>query len=208
MVIFNLKTYPQATGIHLDDYLLDIHSVVTEMPHLKNSIFVAPSLPDLFWAQRNFPELNFCAQHVDNVDAGKSTGKIPADILKDMNINYVFVNHPENKENNVKAKIKALKSKRFKIIFFAQSVQEVEKIAKLNPDIIVFESETKNIKDNIQKKLKEIKFSGLLFYGGGIKTYDDVVKVKSLGFNGIAMASSLVKSSNPKETILAILEAF
>jgi triosephosphate isomerase len=203
-----LKTYPQATGIHLDDYLLDIHSVVTEMPHLKNSIFVAPSLPDLFWAQRNFPELNFCAQHVDNVDAGKSTGKIPADILKDMNINYVFVNHPENKENNVKAKIKALKSKRFKIIFFAQSVQEVEKIAKLNPDIIVFESETKNIKDNIQKKLKEIKFSGLLFYGGGIKTYDDVVKVKSLGFNGIAMASSLVKSSNPKETILAILEAF
>ncbi|BCX13991.1 MAG: hypothetical protein KatS3mg085_523 [Candidatus Dojkabacteria bacterium] len=208
MVLFNLKTYPQASGINLDKYLLALHSVVVEYPNLSSSMVVAPTITDLFWAKRNFPELNFCSQRIDVTQSEKSTGLVTTEILNVMNIDYVFVNHPENKEKNLTKKLEFLSDKGFKTVVFTTNLDEVKTASKFNPQIIVYENSKLKINEKTYNELKNLSTAKFLLYGGGIKKYDDVLNIKKLGFDGIAVGSGFIETDDPKTFAYEILNLF
>ena len=218
MIFINFKTYKSGTG----EEALDMAKIVDEVSHTSEVKIV--SVVQALDIREVVLEVSteVWSQKIDPVEFGASTGSILPEAVIDDGAVGTFLNHSENRlsifEDLSKAHDRA-KEVGLKTLIFAKDIEELLKITSLNPDFISYEPPeligNKDIsvataKPDVIAPVVEIsKKSGIpLIVGAGVHSAQDVKKCLSLGAVGIAVASDVMNSSDPRKELLDLTSGF
>lgn len=218
MIFVNYKTYEEGTG-QKALALTKVLETVAHESHVKvipvvqiidaESIIASTSLP--VWIQ-----------HIDPVTYGAHTGWTLPEEAARIGVAGVFLNHSEHKfdnfDNLYTANEKSM-SANLKTLIFAGDLEELKKICELAPTYVAYEppqlvgSTTTSVAEaepNIIAEAYEIaRSAGLpLIVGAGIHSQADIRKSLSLGAIGFAVATDIVKATDPKKELLDLVEGF
>jgi triosephosphate isomerase len=155
------------------------------------------------------------AQSADPIEPGSYTGHIPIEAIKEAGAKGIIINHSEKRIDKDKIKFLIDKSKKLNIISLACGIspEECLEISYFKPNIIAIEppeligtgkSVSKYKPESVKRTLELIKGydkSIKVLCGAGISNKEDVEEALKLGSEGVLVASSIVKSKNPYETI-------
>jgi triosephosphate isomerase len=213
--ITNFKNYEVATGNGAVE-LAKIHEQVAR--ELKATIAVAVNPVDLYRVSQavSIPVL---AQHVDGVDYGNFTGKVLPQSVKKAGAVGTLLNHserrldPEALENTISCAQKASLAR----IVCAENPEEIEAFAAFGPDFLAFEppeligdaskSVASEKPDSILDSVRLAQGIPVLV-GAGINCARDVEISLSLGARGFLVASAIVKSKDPLQSLRELVAAF
>ncbi len=218
MIFINFKVYEQGSGANA----LTLVKVLEEVAHETLTKIVpvvqATDVREIVQATK----LEVWTQHVDSVEYGAHTGAIlPEAVLEDGAIG-TFLNHSEHKFEGFKeleAAFKRASDVGLKTLIFAGDIDELKQIITLNPTYASYEppelvgstetSVAQSKPDVISKAYDITKSHGVpLIVGAGIKTQEDIRVSIKLGAVGFAIASSIVKSQDPKKELLNLIEGY
>ena len=196
-VIINFKTYK---------YGNDVLKLAKSIEKVDKKIIIGVQPTDISTISKK-TKLKVYSQHVDSVFPGRGNGFITPEAAKSVGAIGTFLNHSEHPLDFkiLKKTIQRCKNIKLKTAVFASSLREMKKIAKLNPDLLIYEppklvagdiSVSKSNPEKIKKISQKIKTPFLV--GAGIKTKKDVKKVIEFGASGIAISSGICKSKKPK----------
>jgi triosephosphate isomerase len=217
MIFVNFKTYKESTG----DRALFLAKVVCDVATEKGlNIISCPQAVDIkdVVAASDKP---VCAQHVDAVERGRSTGWLSPEVLKEIGVDGVLLNHSEHKLSlgDLGETMARCKNFKLKMLVFANTLEEVKLVVKFKPDWVGYEppeligSRTTSVaqaKPDIVAKAAEIcNQSNLpLIVGAGIHSQEDVRKSIELGAVGVGLATDVVKAEDPKKELLDLADGF
>lgn len=218
MLFVNFKTYKQSSGFSAIDLLEHIEEASHETQTKVIAVVQAADVREATVAS----ELEIWVQHIDPVEFGAHTGSIIPEAVVADGAMGTFLNHSENKFekfSDLEMAVKRAKEVKLKTLVFAADLKELEKILKLKPDFVAYEppelvgSKTTSVAKAKPKVIEEAvkiahKARTPLIVGAGIKSKKDVEVSVSLGADGIAVASDIVKARNPKKETLELLEGF
>ena len=194
-LVVNFKTYKQASG-------KNAIKLAKKAERVSKSIILCPQAADMSRIKVKNP---IFAQHVDDVEPGRSTGFIsPYDVKQD-GAKGTLLNHAEHRIplSKIKSTVKRCHKLGLKVILCSGSLKQIKEFKKLKPYAIAFEepsliSTGKSITKVKPKKVEE--FVKLLsrtkiipLTGAGISTKEDVKAAKKLGTKGTLVASAIVK---------------
>jgi triosephosphate isomerase len=161
-------------------------------------------------------------QHVDPITYGPHTGwTLPEEAAK-IGVSGVFLNHSEHKFDNFDslctANEKAMAAN-LKTLIFAADLEELKKVVGLAPTFVSYEppelvgSTTTSVAEAqpeiISQAVEIAKSVGIpLIVGAGIHELADVKKSLELGAVGVAVATDVVKATDPKKELLDLVEGF
>lgn len=202
--VFNPKTYLYG------EELLNLANLADQLAKKYNiTIFVTMPSTEIARISSATNNIVVTAQHIDGISPGRGMGHVLPEAVVNAGGKATFLNHAE-KPLEIAELVKAInKADELGIITIvcADSLQEANAIAKLNPDIILCEpteligsGETSD-SDYIKKTniaIKETNESILIMQAAGISDADDVYNVISLGADGTGCTSGIVKANNPK----------
>jgi|TARA_B100001013_G_scaffold106316_2_gene60753 triosephosphate isomerase len=215
-LVINLKNYDEIYS----NYSIDISKISESIANETSvEIIVCPPNPVLYKVidSVNIP---IYAQHVDDAKIGSSTGSIVPELLKSINCPGSLINHSEKRIplEEIEKLIMRFRDLELTSLVCAQSIDEVESIAKLKPDIIAIEPpeligsgravskvNPKIISDSVDT-VKSITSEVDVLCGAGIMTGEDVSIALELGSKGILIASGIIKSNNWKNKIIELSE--
>ena len=215
-LVINLKNYDEIYS----NYSIDISKISESISNETSvEIIVCPPNPVLYKVidSVNIP---IYAQHVDDAKIGSSTGSIVPELLKSINCPGSLINHSEKRIplEEIEKLIMRFRDLELTSLVCAQSIDEVESIAKLKPDIIAIEPpeligsgravskvNPKIISDSVDT-VKSITSEVDVLCGAGIMTGEDVSIALELGSKGILIASGIIKSNNWKNKIIELSE--
>ncbi len=215
MLLINFKTYKESTGANAVTLANHAFELAKEygVP-----VAVCPNVVDLRDIARIYGGGTW-AQHADFEERGRATGWLPPELLKEIGVTGVVLNHSEHKlpfENlkNIVAKVRALD---LKILIFADSVEESVNVSALTPDYIGYEppeliaskdtSVARSQSEIIEKVVKAIPNVPILV-GAGVKSQEDVRVSLKLGARGVAVASGVILAGDQKNAIKDLLEGW
>ena len=218
MIFVNYKTYESGTGeraVLLSKMIEEISKATgikiipvvqaTDIQEISSSVSIE------VWAQK-----------IDPLEFGAHTGGILPEAIFDDGASGTFLNHSENRflnfEDLTKANTRA-KEIGLKTLIFAKDIDELSKVSSLNPNYISYEPpeligrsdisvatakpEVISLASNISKQ------SGIpLIVGAGVHSWQDVKKCLELGATGIAVASDVMNSDDPRKELLDLTEGF
>ena len=218
MIFVNFKTYEAGTGSNALKLIQILEKVSTE-----TSIKIIPVLQtdDLLEASQ-MTKLEVWTQHVDPVEFGAHTGSVLPEAVKEDGADGTFLNHSEKKYEDFKLLNKAnLRAKEvgLKTLIFAGNMKELGKVIELKPDFVSYEppelvgSETTSVAKEkpeiIQKAVDLSKVAGIpLIVGAGIKSEKDISKSLELCSTGFAVASGIVSSEDPEESVRELINGY
>lgn len=215
MVILNLKSYSESTNTNLKSILELISDLISTNSTLKDEIFVAPNLMDLFWAKQNYPNINFVAQHVDSISAGAFTGFLPAPLLLQMGVEYTLFNHSEHRIEslNLISNLEFIHNTGLKTIVCCENEIEVTEILRTKPFAIAYEPKdligsgvsVTSRPESVERFITQVKDIAIPIIGAGVSNGQDVQKALELGAKGVLIASAFVKAENKKQKLLELL---
>ena len=213
-LVINLKNYDEIYS----NFSIDISKISESVASDTGvEIIVCPPNPVLYKVIENV-SIPIYAQHVDDAKIGSSTGSIVPELIKSINCQGSLINHSEKRIpiNDIKKLIERFNELDLTSLVCAQSIEEVESIAKLKPDIIAIEppeligsgravskvnpkiiSDSVNTVNSIDKNID-------VLCGAGIMTGEDVSIALELGAKGILIASGVIKSNDWKSIILEL----
>jgi len=215
-LVINLKNYDEIYS----NYSINISKISESIANETSvEIIVCPPNPVLYKVidSVNIP---IYAQHVDDAKIGNSTGSIVPELLKSINCPGSLINHSEKRIplEEIEKLIIRFRDLELTSLVCAQSIDEVESIAKLKPDIIAIEPpeligsgravskvNPKIISDSVDT-VKSITSEVDVLCGAGIMTGEDVSIALELGSKGILIASGIIKSNNWKNKIIELSE--
>lgn len=218
MIFVNYKTYEEGSG----QKAVALTKVLEEVAHA-TQVKIIPVV-QIIDAEMIVAStiLEVWIQHVDPVNFGAHTGwTLPEEVAK-IGISGVFLNHSEHKfdnfDNLYTANEKAM-SANLKTLIFASDLEELKKICTLSPTYVAYEppefvgSTTTSVAEaepEIILKASEIaRGAGLpLVVGAGIHSTFDVKKSLELGAVGVAVATDVVKATDPKKELTELTEGF
>jgi len=214
LLIINLKTYKEGTGINA----LKIAKICEQIQKkTKTNIIIATQPTDilLLTAKTKIPVI---AQHVDSISYGSNTGSILPEALVEAGAIGTLINHSEKRLDPliIINTIRICKQKKLLSILCVKNEKEAKKYSKYAPDIIAVEppeliggkiSISSAEPELITKTLKNIGKIPLLC-GAGVHTEKDVQHAFRLGVKGILVASGVVKAKNVKKEIEQLLKGF
>ncbi len=218
MLFVNFKTYEEASGFFGLELLEKLGEAARENQTKVVAVMQAADIREATISSG----LEIWAQHVDAVDYGAHTGAIlPEAVLTD-GAAGTFLNHSENKYQDHKALEAVVERCRkigLKTLVFAADISELKKILALKPDFVSYEppelvgSKTTSVAEAKPEVIAEaVKLSHEaripLIVGAGIKSKKDVEVSVSLGADGVAVASDIVKAEDPKKETIDLLEGF
>lgn len=218
MIFLNFKTYKKGTGEEAVDMAKMIEEVSGASGVKIISVVQALDLREIVLEVSN----EVWVQKIDPVEFGANTGAILAEAVVDDGAIGTFLNHSESRlpdfENLSFAHDRA-KEVGLKTLIFAKDIEELEKIISLNPDYISYEPpelignrdlSVATAKPDIIAKAVEIsKKSGIpLIVGAGVHSSGDVKRCLDLGATGVAVASDVMNSLDPKKELLDLTEGF
>jgi len=218
MIFINFKTYEGGTGERAVELAKNLSEVSTET-HVKIVPVVQPSdVRELVDSMK----LEVWVQKIDPVDPGAHTGSILPEAVVEDGAAGTFLNHSENKiesYNKLSESVNQAHDAGLKTLIFAGSIDELKKVAGLKPTYISFEppelvgskdTSVAEAKPELIEKAAEIARSARLplIVGAGIKSAEDVRVSMKLGAAGVAVASGVVKSEDPKKSLLELAKGF
>jgi triosephosphate isomerase len=216
MIFVNYKAYEEGTGQNA----IALTKILEEVAH-ETQVKIIPVV-QIIDAEMvvTSTTLEVWIQHVDPITYGAHTGwTLPEEAAK-IGISGVFLNHSEHKfdnfENLYTANEKAM-SANLKTLVFATDLEELKKVCDLAPTYVAYEpaelvgSTTVSVaqaKPEIVSQAGGIARSfGLpLIVGAGIHSMEDVKKSLELGAVGVAVATDVVKATDPKKELLDLVE--
>lgn len=218
MIFLNFKTYESGTG----EKAILVAKIAEEVSK-ESGIKIIPVVQTADIKEIvSSTQIEIWAQKVDPVTYGAHTGSVlPESVFEDGAIGTVL-NHSENRFNDFE--ILSLAHKRakevgLKTLIFTKDLEELQKVSELKPDFISYEppsligskdvSVATSEPEIISKAVIISKNFGIpLIVGAGVHSKSDVKKCIELGVTGIAVASDVMLSDNPKEELLDLVEGF
>ena len=218
MIFVNFKTYQQGTGENALDLVKIIQEVVEETKIKIIPVVQATDIKEITQAVK----LEVWTQNIDPIDYGAHTGGILPEAVLEDGASGTFLNHSENKfedKEKLSLAVKRCGELGLKTLVFAADMDELEEILKMNPTFAAYEppdlvgsTETSVIKEKgkvIMEAVELARKEGIpLIVGAGIKSTEDIQKSLEFGAVGVAIASSIVKSDDPKKKLLDLAAGF
>ncbi|MFH1971535.1 MAG: triose-phosphate isomerase [Patescibacteria group bacterium] len=217
MIFLNFKTYEEASG----QKALSLVSIVEDVA-ISSQIKIIPVVQAIDLKEVVAKtKLEVWVQKIDSVSYGAHTGSILPEEIVSAGARGTFLNHSENKITDfdlLKRTIEKAKEVDLKTLVFCSSLEELERNKTLNPDFLSYEppeliggdvSVAASQPDIIAKAAVISKGVGIpLIIGAGIASQEDVKKSLELGAVGVAVASHVVKSQNPRGSLMDLTEGF
>lgn len=217
MIFVNFKTYKEGTGQNA----VNLAKIIEEIAHeVQIKIIPVVQAADIKEVVSSV-SLPVWTQTVDPVEPGAHTGSILAEAVIEDGAVGTFLNHSESRFVNFDELAKAsdrAKVNNLQTLIFAANPKELKDVASLTPTFLSYEppelvgSATDSVasRPEVIKEASEIaKLAGIpLIVGAGVKSSDDVRKCLSEGAVGIAVASSILKSEDPRAELLNLIEGF
>jgi triosephosphate isomerase len=217
MIFVNFKTYEESTETGAQNLLSTIKSLrpSTQVP-------IIPVISSLDSGLIKDFGLPVWLQHTDTVEYGAHTGFAVAKHAKAVGFEGTFLNHSEHRfttfENLTAAHEKA-KEAGLKTLIFAADITELSLVLTLHPDFVSYEppelvgstdASVSGSHPDIIKNAADhcVKANVPLIIGAGIHSTEDVKVGVALGAQGIAVATFVVKSENPSESLTFLLNGF
>ena len=218
MIFLNYKTYESGTGKNV----LTMSKIVEEVSHL-TGIKIIPVLQsaDISDVSKEL-KIQVWAQKIDPVTYGAHTGSIlPESVLEDGATGTVL-NHSENRFFDFDTLARAhdrAKEVGLKTLIFTKDLEELEMVGSLNPDYISYEPPSLIGSKDVsvataepeiisQAALISKKLGIPLIVGAGVHSAGDVKKCLELGAVGIAVASDVMLSEDPKKELMDLCLGF
>jgi triosephosphate isomerase len=212
----NFKAYSEVDG----DGSLNL-SKICEQVSKENGVNIAvcPPIVELGSVARSV-SIPVLSQNVDPHAPGSVTGWVTASMIKATGSVGTLLNHSEHRVKNdvICESIELCKAEELITIACAESVKRAVEIAAFVPDFIAVEppeliggnvSVTKAnpliIEDTVNS-VKDVNKTVAVMCGAGVKTGEDVAKAIELGAEGVLLASGVVKSKDPKATLLDLIK--
>jgi triosephosphate isomerase len=218
MIFVNYKTYDEGSG----QKALTLTKILEDVAHEKQ-VKIIPVVQTLDAETiANSTALEIWIQHIDPISFGAHTGWTLPEEAARVGVSGVFLNHSEHKFDNFENLYTAVEKSmaaNLKTLVFAGDMAELKKIAELAPTFIAYEPpelvgstevSVAQAKPDIISEAAEIARSmGLpLIVGAGIHSQDDVRKSLEFGAVGVAVATDVVKATDPRREILDLTEGF
>ncbi len=211
LFVINFKNYHEISG-ERSIALAKVAESVARRSNVK--IVVAPPQASLALvaSQVRIPVL---AQHLDNIDAGSTTGFMVPEVARSYGVSGSLINHSEHRVPlaEIERLVKKLRALKMTSVVCARTPNEVKKLASLGPDYIAIEppeligsgiAVSKAKPSVITRSVKVAHASNTavkVICGAGIVDAADVSAAIKLGSKGILVASGVVKARNWRRKI-------
>lgn len=207
LVLVNLKCYTESIGNGAHRIARAAFEVMEESGV---TIGIAPLYPDIHPINHHY-DIPVFAQHVDPIDPGAHTGRIPLQAIKAAGAIGSLVNHSEYRLNiaDIERNVTALRGAQMLSCVCSNNIATTAALAALGPDFVAIEppeliggkisvSEANpdiitgsvEVVRNINKEVKVLT-------GAGIHSGTCVKTAVDLGTDGVLLASSVVKAEDP-----------
>ena len=175
------------------------------------TIVVAPQFTDIEPVSKTV-DIPVFSQHIDAVKPGAHTGHVLAEAVKSAGADGSLLNHSERRINpsEITESVKLCAEADLRSLVCADTTEASVGIAKMMPDMIAIEppeligtgiSVSKARPELITESVNEIRKLNRgvkVLCGAGVTSAEDVSKALELGSEGVLVASSIVKSKNPR----------
>ncbi len=210
LFFINFKAYEESTG---SEALRLIRTIEREFGNNKSIILVLNPLDSMVETK-----LVKFAQTAEPQEAGPYTGHIPIGLLRKYSYSGVMLNHSEHRIGfeEIGESVKIASKLGLTTLVCAADLNEVAKLIPLEPDYIAYEppeliggdvSVSTAKPEIIGKAVRLLKGTGSkLVVGAGIKNKNDVHISKTLGAEGILVASGVVKSPKPIKVVIEMMK--
>ncbi len=208
LLIVNVKHYQNAVGKNAKSFIESCPDKLVEGWRL---IFAVGTY-DSDLVQR-LDSREFISQHVDSNDYGAFTGSVSVDLLLEKGFKGSLLNHSEHRVGmeTIEKTVRKAKKSNFTTIVCAENLEEITKIAGFGPSYVAYEpkeliggniSVSTSRPEVITEAAEICRKAGVdLIVGAGVKNREDVAKSIELGATGVLVASGIVLSDDPRETI-------
>lgn len=179
-------------------------------------VIVTPQYTDIRMIAENTKHIHVYAQHMDSLAPGRGLGSVLPEAVKEAGAVGVMLNHAEKKLTleEIEKTIARADEVGLATIVCADSVAEIEAVAKLSPNLIVAEpteligtgvaSDMGYVKDTIEA-VRRIDPGIMVLQGAGISTPDDVANVIRAGALATGCTSGVMKAKDPEAAARAML---
>jgi len=218
MIFVNYKTFEESSG----PKALLLTKILEEAAH-ESQVKIIPVVQIIdAESVTSSTTLEVWIQHVDPVSYGAHTGWTLPEEAARVGVSGVFLNHSEHKFDNfdtLKTANEKAMSINLKTLIFAGNLDELKKISELASTYVAYEppelvgSVTTSVAEAqpevISQAVEIARSAGLpLIVGAGIHNLSDVKKSLELGAVGVAVATDIVKSVDPKKELMELTEGF
>jgi triosephosphate isomerase len=211
LLIVNFKTYIEATGKRA----IELAKVAEEVSRDTGvTIIVAPQFTDIEPVSKTV-DIPVFSQHIDSVKPGAHTGQVLAEAVKSAGAEGTLLNHSERRINTseIDDTMKLCSDADLLSLVCADTTQASVNIAKMLPDMIAIEppeligtgisiskARPELITESV-RQIRKVNHRVTVLCGAGVTTAEDVSKALELRSQGVLVASSVVKSKNPKAVL-------
>ena len=179
-------------------------------------VIITPQYADIRMIAENTSHIHVYAQHMDYLRPGRGLGSVLPESIKEAGAVGVMLNHAEKKLtlDEIEKTIARADEVGLATIVCADSVQEIEAVAKLSPNLIVAEpteligtgvtSDMGYVRDTIEA-VRRINPDIMVLQGAGISTPDDVARVIRAGALATGCTSGVMRAADPEAAARAML---
>lgn len=179
-------------------------------------VIITPQYADIRMIAENTSHIHVYAQHMDYLRPGRGLGSVLPESIKEAGAVGVMLNHAEKKLtlDEIEKTIARADEVGLATIVCADSVQEIEAVAKLSPNLIVAEpteligtgvaSDMGYVRDTIEA-VRRINPDIMVLQGAGISTPDDVARVIRAGALATGCTSGVMRAADPEAAAHAML---
>ena len=179
-------------------------------------VIITPQYADIRMIAEITSHIHVYAQHMDYLRPGRGLGSVLPESIKEAGAVGVMLNHAEKKLtlDEIEKTIARADEVGLATIVCADSVQEIEAVAKLSPNLIVAEpteligtgvtSDMGYVRDTIEA-VRRIDPDIMVLQGAGISTPDDVARVIRAGALATGCTSGVMRAADPEAAARAML---
>ena len=179
-------------------------------------VIITPQYADIRMIAENTSHIHVYAQHMDYLRPGRGLGSVLPESIKEAGAVGVMLNHAEKKLtlDEIEKTIARADEVGLATIVCADSVQEIEAVAKLSPNLIVAEpteligtgvtSDMGYVRDTIEA-VRRIDPDIMVLQGACISTPDDVARVIRAGALATGCTSGVMRAADPEAAARAML---
>ena len=179
-------------------------------------VIITPQYADIRMIAENTSHIHVYAQHMDHLRPGRGLGSVLPESIKEAGAVGVMLNHAEKKLtlDEIEKTIARADEVGLATIVCADSVREIEAVAKLSPNLIVAEpteligtgvtSDMGYVRDTIEA-VRRIDPDIMVLQGAVISTPDDVARVIRAGALATGCTSGVMRAADPEAAARAML---
>lgn len=213
--IVNYKTYPQGSGdgaVQLTQKLMSV-ALPADL-----KLVVCPQAADIYRVRERFPDAEIWAQHVDLIEAGRATGWTSIETLLMAGISGTIINHSEHELSYEEAvgTVQLAKEHKITSCLAVGDAQMADKLLETKSEVLAFEppelvgsgqSLMSTDPAEAEEFLHRFKDSeSTICIGAGVSDSQDVKKAADIGYEGILIASAIVKADDPALALSKMVE--